>query len=38
MAYKQKKKSVGTKVMVWILILAMVFSFVGTLVYYIMAM
>ena len=38
MASKQKKKSVGAKVMVWILILAMVFSFAGTLIYYILAM
>ncbi len=38
MAYKQKKKSVGAKVMVWILVLTMVFSFAGTLLYYILAM
>ena len=38
MAYKQKKKSVGAKVMAWILVLAMVFSFAGTLLYYILAM
>lgn len=38
MAYKQKKKSTGSKIMVWILLFAMVFSFVGSLLYYILAM
>ncbi len=35
MAYRAKKKNVGTKIFVWVLVLAMVLSFAGTLIYYI---
>lgn len=35
MAYKRKKKSLGAKIMVWILVFAMLASFVVTLLYYI---
>jgi hypothetical protein len=35
MAYRAKKKNLGTKIFLWILIIAMVASFAGTLLYYI---
>lgn len=35
MTYRAKKKNIGTKIFVWVLVIAMVASFVGTLVYYI---
>lgn len=34
MAYKAKKKNTGAKIFVWILIIAMVASFAGTLIFY----
>ncbi len=34
MAYRAKKKNIGAKIFIWILIIAMVASFAGTLVYY----
>ena len=34
MAYRAKKKKLGTKILIWLFIIAMVGSFVGTLVYY----
>lgn len=37
MAYRAKKKSLGSKIMVWICLLAMVFSTASVLVYYIFA-
>jgi hypothetical protein len=35
MAYKQKKKSLGVKIMIWFSAFAMLASFLGTLLYYI---
>ncbi len=35
MAYKSKKKSVGSKILVWIMLLAMIGSVLGTIIYYI---
>lgn len=35
MAYKSKKKSVGSKIIVWIMLLAMIGSVLGTIIYYI---
>lgn len=38
MAYKAKKKaSVGTKIFVWFMFFAMLLSFVGSIVYYLIA-
>lgn len=37
MAYKSKKKSLGTKIFIWVLLLAMVGSVLGTVIYYIFA-
>ncbi len=38
MAYKAKKKSnLGTKIFVWFMFAAMLFSFVGSLLYYFLA-
>lgn len=38
MAYRKKKKtSLGTKIFVWFMFIAMVASFVGMLLYYILA-
>lgn len=34
MAYKQKKKNLGAKIMIWFLVFAMVSSFLGTIIYY----
>ena len=34
MAYRAKKKKTGTKIAMWILVIAMIASFAGTLVYY----
>ena len=34
MAYRAKKKNVGAKILIWIFIISMIGSFVGTLVYY----
>jgi RsiW-degrading membrane proteinase PrsW (M82 family) len=35
MAYRAKKKNIGTKIVIWLFIVAVIASFVGTLVYYI---
>ena len=32
--YRAKKKKLGTKIMMWVLVFAMVASFAGTLIYY----
>jgi len=32
--YRAKKKKVGTKIAMWFLVIAMVASFAGTLIYY----
>lgn len=38
MAYKAKKKTgIGTKIFVWFMFFAMLVSFVGSIVYYILA-
>ena len=37
MAYRAKKKSTGSKIIVWICLLAMIASTIGTLIYYILA-
>ena len=34
MAYRAKKQKIGTKILIWVFIIAMVASFAGTLVYY----
>ena len=34
MAYKAKKKKLGAKIFMWILVIAMVASFAGSLIYY----
>jgi Na+/H+-dicarboxylate symporter len=34
MAYRQKKKNLFSKIMIWFLVFAMLASFIGTLVYY----
>lgn len=34
MAYRAKKKKTGTKIFMWVLIIAMVASFAGSLIYY----
>lgn len=35
MAYKSKKKSIGSKILIWIMLLAMIGSVLGTIIYYI---
>jgi len=38
MAYKAKKKTgIGTKIFIWFMVFAMLFSFVGTILYYLIA-
>ena len=37
MAYRAKKKSAGSKILVWICLFAIVASTIGTLIYYIIA-
>ncbi|CDA52952.1 unknown [Clostridium sp. CAG:533] len=37
MAYKSKKKSLGMKIFIWIMLLSMVGSVLGTVIYYIFA-
>ena len=32
--YKAKKKKTGTKIIMWFLVITMIASFVGTLIYY----
>jgi hypothetical protein len=37
MAYRAKKKKLGTKIVAWFLVIAMIGSFISTLVYYLIA-